>query len=826
MGKVMDFTVNLSMLASGNFDQRLTPALDALSKLQQKTRELQRISGQVSSYQKQSTSLTQLEQKVAKARERYEQLGRQVSETSKPNAKLKADYAQALQQYEKLNASLTTQREKVDALGKSLESAGIKTSDLSRHQGELQSSIERNVQAQKRLADAQDRYARARAKMDWSNIKGDVVKSAMMISAFKQPIQVSMNFDQAMAQVRAVKTMTQEEFTKLESQAQALGASTQYTATQAANTQENLARAGMSIPDITAALPAVLSMAGAEGMDLAQAGSIIADSLGGMNLPGQFAGRLADVMAYTSANSNTNITQIGEAFKTAAPVLSKQGATMEQIAAYIGVMANKGYKGSEAGNALASTTMRLSSLPAKAREKLLGIGLDPRMFRTKEGRMVTLPEIMKMVDRAMKAKGLGENQQLEIITELFGKNQGKAMSAFMTASAEGQADTMQAGVYNDSFGKSAEMNAIRNDTLKGDITSLGSAWEGLMIRIGKPLEPINRFFTQTLTTGLQQLTKFMNEHEGFFNLVIESCYALGGIKVASTVLKYFRLGIEYFSAWRAVKIAEKGAELAAAGANAGTLAANIGNASAAAGTFGTKLPTALNWIGLIALASYEIYQHWDDITKAAERAGEAINSIDRSVPVQQLQAGATAGQRAGNANYHVRQMESMYSVPEVPQYAFGGILTRPHIGMVAEKGAEAVIPLTDRARGIPLVMRAAEILGLTSKTFTSTATTSAQKSVNVNRSVSSLSGYTGVNNRSENSSIITQAREMNNYVSEYSNRTFDGGTAVGNSAVTFTPTYNITVTGEAQQGIAENIRSVIEETMNEIMSRMERLSYA
>ena len=110
MGKVMEFAINLSMLTSGNFDQRVLPAIDALSKLQQKTRELQKVSGQISSYQKQSTSITQLEQRVAKAKERYEQLGKQVSETSKPNTKLQADYRQALEQYEKLNASLDEQK--------------------------------------------------------------------------------------------------------------------------------------------------------------------------------------------------------------------------------------------------------------------------------------------------------------------------------------------------------------------------------------------------------------------------------------------------------------------------------------------------------------------------------------------------------------------------------------------------------------------------------------------------------------------------------------------------------------------------------------------
>ena len=823
MGKTLEFAVNLSMLMSGNLEQRLTPALASLGKLEQKTRELQRTSGQISSYQKQSTSLTQLEQKVTKARERYESLGRQLSETAKPNAKLRADYAQALQQYEKLNSSLTTQRQKVDELGKSLESAGVKTSDLSRHQGELQSSIEKNVQAQKRLTDAQNRYAQLRAKFDWGNIKGDVIKSAAIISAFKQPITVAMNFDQAMAQVRAVKTMTQEEFTKLETQAMELGASTRFSATQAANTQENLARAGMSIKDITAAMPAVLSMAGAEGMDLAQAGSIISDSLGGMNLGGEYAGRLADVMAYTSANSNTNIALIGEAFKVVGPVLSQQGATMEQIASYIGVMANKGYKGSEAGNALASTTMRLSNLPKKARDMLLGIGLDPRMFQTKEGRMVELPEIMKMIDSAMKSKNLGENQQLAILSEVFGKNQGKAMSAFLTASAQGQVDTMQTGVYNDSFGKAAEMNRTRNDTLKGDITSLESAWEGFMIRIGKPLEPINRFFTQTLTEGLQKATAFMNEHAGFFDLVIQSCYALGGIKIATTVFRYFSLGIEYFSSWRAVKVAEKAAELATAGANAGTLAANMSGAAKGASLFGMSLNTALGVIGLIAFASYEIYTHWEDITAAAQRAGEAIQNIDTN-KFTQAKAGTLS---RSDADYGVAVMSSTYMPPEIPAHAFGGILTSPHIGLVAEAGPEAIIPLRDKSRGIQVLSQAAKILGLPdifTKQEGKPTPVSTSREVNTLTSRASTSATATATASTSNTSLKELSNNVTQAGSSISN---DSTNALRTGSMNFSPTYNITVNGgEREQSIGENIRAVIEDTMSEMMSRMERVSYA
>ena len=125
------------------------------------------------------------------------------------------------------------------------------------------------------------------------------------------------------------------------------------------------------------------------------------------------------------------------------------------------------------------------------------------------------------------------------------------------------------------------------------------------------------------------------------------------------------------------------------------------------------------------------------------------------------------------------------------------------------------IPLKDKSRAFPILNQAMQILGLNS-----------QKSSNINGSVSSLSGYSGVINRTQNDSIISQERQMINYVSQTSNDTHNGNTAVRDSSLMFNPTYNITVNGEGSPGIGENIRAVIEDTMNEIMSRMERVSYA
>ena len=917
MAKVLDFMFQLDVAMSGKFDQPMRVLNEQFSRIQQAAQKLNANLGDISAYQKLSSGVQASSQKLEALRQKTE-AAKTAADTSRAKtsalgleyrkaeqtlqrwtrsggkhsllmktaqqraAELKAAYeasqkesaklerehqklAQSLQSGEK---SAAVQSQKLDEMSKSLQQAGVNTDNLSERQTKLQSALDRTQKAQARLSSI-------REQLTWGNFKADFMKSAAIVQAFRKPIQVTMNFDQAMAQVRAVKTMTDEEFARLETQAKDLGASTQFSATQAANTQENLARAGMSITDITAALPAVLSMAGAEGMDLAQAGSIIAKGLGGMSLAGDLAPRLADVLAYTSSSSNTNIAEIGDAFKVAAPVLSKQGATMEQIASYIGVMANKGYTGSEAGNALASTTMRLANLPNKAREKLLGVGLDPRRFKTKEGRMVELPEIMKMIDRAMKAKNLGEFEQLDILSEVFGKNQGKAMSAFLSASVAGQADTMKNGVYNDSFGKAAEMNRTRNNTLKGDITALSSAWEGLMIALGKPLDAVNRSVVQVVTELLSKTTKFINENKDLMRIVLRVGYIFGGWKVLGTVYKYGKLLVQLPFAKLAVWGAAANAEAVAAGTNIGllshafgllfhpiaTLKAALGGlwALCMAHPFGAVLVAGAALIGLIVYwddikkwwDSWTIDDVWAKLPEWAQQDLEAckkfftdiydwivekfknLNPFNWELP-DWLGGGTTGANQLKNSEAAMQGYQppsvapAKRNLPPVftnsspsgktygaQAHAVGGIFSRPHIGLVAEAGPEAIIPLKDKSRAFPILNQAMQILGLNS-----------QKSGNINGSVSSLSGYSGVINRTQNDSIISQRRELINYVSQTSNDTHNGNTAVRDSSLMFNPTYNITVNGEGSPGIGENIRAVIEDTMNEIMSRMERVSYA
>lgn len=188
---------------------------------------------------------------------------------------------------------------------------------------------------------------------------------------FGTSVDTAAEFEQAMARVGAVSGAVGEDFERLFQQARDLGRETQFSATQAAASQENLARAGFKTNEIINAMPGLLDMAAAEGMDLVNAADIASSAIRGFGLDASEAGRVADVLAKTSASSNTSIALLGKSLKYVAPIAKGLGFSIEQTNAMLGIMANAGIKGTLAGNALKAVFARLSQEP-KAVAKALG----------------------------------------------------------------------------------------------------------------------------------------------------------------------------------------------------------------------------------------------------------------------------------------------------------------------------------------------------------------------------------------------------------------------------------------------------------------------
>ena len=395
-----------------------------------------------------------------------------------------------------LEDKLSREREALSQLRTELTEAGIDTNNLASEQARLTQQAQRAADAQTKLQNSKAALEATKSKLSFSNIKGDLMTAAGLGYSLYKPTMIAADFEQAMARTKAVaftgknksaeqKAADDEAFAKLQAQARQLGRDTQYTATQAANSQEMLARAGFNSDEIISAMPGLLSMAAAEGMDLANAADIAASTLRGFNMSADQAGRVADVLAQMSSASNSSIAGLGESMKYVAPVASGLGVSVEETAAMLGVMANAGIKGTQAGNALKGAFSRLSKEPKAVEKALANLGVATR---DAQGRLRKMPGLMQ--ELASKMKDMGEADQMKNLVNIFGEVAAPGMLAVMRGAVDGtlkeyeqlgKESTGVLGAMADAVGVSMEDMRAGMKNAEPAASSLGVSFRDLSI---------------------------------------------------------------------------------------------------------------------------------------------------------------------------------------------------------------------------------------------------------------------------------------------------------------------------------------------------------
>lgn len=283
-------------------------------------------------------------------------------------------------------------------------------------------------------------------------------------------VTTAASFEASMNGVRAVTGATGDDFEALENQAKELGATTQFSASEAANGMEFLGMAGWDTQQIMSGLPDVLNLAAAGGMELASAADIASNIMSGFGIEAEEAGRVADVLSEAAASANTSVEQLGGGFTYVGPVASSAGMSLEETAAILGVLADAGIQGEQGGTALRGALSNLLNPTAQVQEVMDGLGVA---IQDTDGAMRPFPDIMRDLEDA----GADTSDMLRI----FGQESGPAMLALMERGAdETEAFTQQ--LY-DAEDAAEDMAAIRMEGLQGQLKELQSAGEGVMLAI-------------------------------------------------------------------------------------------------------------------------------------------------------------------------------------------------------------------------------------------------------------------------------------------------------------------------------------------------------
>lgn len=367
--------------------------------------------------------------------------------------------------------------------------------------------------------------------------------SAAMGFGTKQAV----DFEKQMSAVRAITGATADDMARLEKEAKKQGATTAYSATQAGEGMEFLSRAGFSVNEQISAIGPLLNAAAADGIGLGETANIVANSLRSMNLPATDAARVADVLALTSARTNTNILQMGEAMRYAAPQAKSMNVEFEQLAAVLGSAADAGLQGSIGGTSFTQAMVKLLK-PTGEGEKLLQ-KYNVTVHKTASGH-TDLIDVFKQVSKGIKSMS-DPLDRARAVTDLFGVRGQKAVGAVMTAIESDKLEDLAVQLQN-SEGAAKRMAEIRLDNVAGAFTLLKSAAEGFALETaGLFLGPMKEG-VQGFTNNLSNIVLVLQELNSEEGLTDETSKKVGSTIVE--VAKGIKEGLDtVIEAWKTIR---------------------------------------------------------------------------------------------------------------------------------------------------------------------------------------------------------------------------------------------------------------------------------
>lgn len=319
--------------------------------------------------------------------------------------------------------------------------------------------------------------------------------TAPLMTAAGAAIQTGMQFDASMSNVYGLMSslnLTQMQMDALRDTAREMGATTKFSASEAADAMGYMALAGWDDAQVIAGIPGVLNLAAAANMDLAKASDIVTDTMTPFGLAAERAGEAADVFAYAQANSNTTVEGLGEAMKYAAPTADAFGMSLQDTAAAMGVLANAGIKGSQGGTTL---NAMLRDMKKNADNGRIAIGKTKVALTNADGSYRSYAAIIRDIDKA--TSSMTASQRDAALGAIFGDESLKGILATLKQGPDAL-DDVTAGLYA-CGGAAADMAATMGDNLKGDLAILESGAQEMAIALSNWLMPAARGVVQGVT---------------------------------------------------------------------------------------------------------------------------------------------------------------------------------------------------------------------------------------------------------------------------------------------------------------------------------------
>lgn len=348
------------------------------------------------------------------------------------------------------------------------------------------------IKVMKRVNDQVEQAGRS--GVEWSNqqiaannarksaLMGEAFGVAAVAGSFAAALKPAIDFEKSISAVAAVSKATSVQQALLSSTARELGATTAWSASEAAGGMKFLGQAGFEVQETIAAMPGLLNLASAGNTDLARTADIASNILTGFNLKAAETGRVGDILTNTFTTSNTDLAMLGDTMKYVAPNAAALNIDLATVAAMVGKLGDAGIQGSQAGTALRAMMLRMASLPKPAAEalELLNVATVDA-----QGNLREMPTVLAEINEAMKDLGTGE--QAKLINDIFGMEAASAATVLLQKAGSGALQT-----YAESLTESGSAARVANEMMNntaGSIKRLQSMAESVAITLGTFLLP-------------------------------------------------------------------------------------------------------------------------------------------------------------------------------------------------------------------------------------------------------------------------------------------------------------------------------------------------
>lgn len=390
----------------------------------------------------------------------------------------------------------------IQDLSSELHENKTKLSDAEYAADKLDNSLE-EVESSAKKAD--DGFTMFKATL--ANLAADAIMRAVdgIKNLVGNVIELGQNFTSTMSEVSAISGATGEDFEKLEACAREYGATTVFSASNAAEALKYMSLAGWDADQSTSALGGVLNLAAASGMELGAASDMVTDYLSAFAMEAGDAAYFADLLSYAQSHSNTTAEALGEAYKNCTANLNAAGQDVETVTSLLEGMANQGYKGSEAGTAMAAIMRDITN---GMKDGAIKIGETSVAVMDAQGNFRDLTDILTEVEAA--TNGMGDAERAVALSSTFTADSTKGLNLILNEGMDNIAGYEEE--LRGASGSAEEMANIMNDNLSGDVAAMNSAFEELGLKIYDALESKLRAGVQFITNGVIPAIEWLGGH--------------------------------------------------------------------------------------------------------------------------------------------------------------------------------------------------------------------------------------------------------------------------------------------------------------------------